>query len=338
MLPFVARFRRNVNMSIVENIVNQLARDRLLLRQQLERNEQQLQYWIVNIMMESSQLISSDFLYMTYICSPHLFSLERGPQQFDHVRYGTFQQWWYVRHPYLTDDLGRNSFQMQYRMSRKNFETLLNIVCQHQVYEGALSGNAYPVEIQVATVLWRLANTHFGYRLAEQFLGISSGSYTRYTLNFLTAMTDNFEQFVNWGVHDVEIARKKSAEFERRDEPGVRLPNVIGAIDGKLINIQKPRIHGNAWIDRHNEASMNLLAVCDANKRFMFIRTGQTGTYYISKGSLNLLLANNVMLQNDFVGRVNDARLFTDSSLYTAMLFDHDHYFPNNTIILGGAY
>jgi hypothetical protein len=35
-------------------------------------------------------------------------------------------------------------------------------------------------------------------------------------------------------------------------------------------------------------------------------------------------------------GRVNDARLFTDSSLYMNMLFDQEHYFPGNTILLAG--
>jgi hypothetical protein len=102
------------------------------------------------------------------------------------------------------------------------------------------------LEIQVAAVLWRLSNTHFGYRLAEQFLGITAGSYARFTDRFITAMSDLLDEFVNWGVHDVETARRKAAEFEDVDMPGVRLSNVIGAIDGKLIAIQKPSLHGNA--------------------------------------------------------------------------------------------
>ncbi|OAD74305.1 hypothetical protein PHYBLDRAFT_71426 [Phycomyces blakesleeanus NRRL 1555(-)] len=36
-------------------------------------------------------------------------------------------------------------------------------------------------------------------------------------------------------------------------------------------------------------------------------------------------------------GHVNDARLFTDSSLYINMLFDQDYYFPNNTVILADS-
>ena len=56
-----------------------------------------------------------------------------------------------------------------------------------------------------------------------------------------------------------------------------RLPRVIGAMDGKLINIQKPSTHGNLYVDCKNHASLSLLAVCDHNRRFMMVKTGDTG-------------------------------------------------------------
>jgi hypothetical protein len=274
---FLYRQCRNRNITITLETLRQINRERLMLLQQSSRNMEQISRWAFNIMMESSQLISHDFLYMVYTCSPHHFTVERRTNTVTPATVQTFNHWWFVRHPYLTDDLGRNSFQLQYRMSRNNFETLLNIVSRHPEYEAAVEGRATPVEIQVATVLWRLANTHFGFRIAETFLGVSAGSYARFTERFITVMSDYINQFVTWGVHDVQTARRKAADFQKIRAHGVRLPNVIGAIDGKLIAIHKPSVHGNSWIDRHNNSSMNLLAVCDANKRFMFIKTGQTG-------------------------------------------------------------
>ncbi|KAL0088719.1 hypothetical protein J3Q64DRAFT_1881754 [Phycomyces blakesleeanus] len=246
LLAFIINSRRNANLTNVELLLNQISKQDLILQQQIERSRQQLLDCAANIMIESLQLVSCDYFFMIYTCRSHSFTLERGPQEVNHVRYGVFRQWWYVRHPTLTDDLGSNSFQLQYQMSRANFELLLNIVSQHQVYEAVLNNNSYPIEIQVATVLWRFANTHFGYHLTEQFLGVSAGSYTRFTMRFITAMSDYSDKFVNWGVHDSETAARRAAEFEQPERRGVRLPGVIGAIDGKLISIQKPSLHGNS--------------------------------------------------------------------------------------------
>ncbi|OAD67145.1 hypothetical protein PHYBLDRAFT_151751 [Phycomyces blakesleeanus NRRL 1555(-)] len=217
---------------------------------------------------------------MIYTCRPHSFTLERGPQEVNHVRYGVFRQCWYVCHPTLTDDLGSNSFQLQYQMSHANFELLLNIVSQHQVYEMASNNNSYPIEIQVATVLWCFVNTHFGYCLTEQFLGVSAGSYTQFTMRFITAMSDYSDKFVNWRVYDSETGARRAAEFEQPERHGVSLSDVIGAIYGKLISIQKPFLHGNSWVNCHNNSSINILAVCNANKCFIFVRTGQSNSAF----------------------------------------------------------
>ncbi|KAL0085161.1 hypothetical protein J3Q64DRAFT_1835575 [Phycomyces blakesleeanus] len=198
-----------------------MSKQHLILQQQVERSEQQLLQWTKNIMLESSQLVSRDYFYMFYTCRLHSFTLERRPREVNHVRYGV----------------------------------------QHQVYEATLNDHSYPIELQFATVLWRFANTNFEYRLAEQFLDISAGSYTRFTMRFITAMSDYFDKLVNWGVYDSETTRRKAAGFEQPERRGVRLPDVIGAIDGKLISIQKPSLHGNFYVDCHNNSSVIVLAV-----------------------------------------------------------------------------
>ncbi|OAD72662.1 hypothetical protein PHYBLDRAFT_73070 [Phycomyces blakesleeanus NRRL 1555(-)] len=161
------------------------------------------------------------------------------------------------------ENLGSNSFQLQYQMSRTNFELSLNIFSQYQIYEAALNNKSYPIEIQVAT-----------------FLGVSAGSYTWFTMQFITVISDYSDMFVNWGVHDSETAARRVAEFEQPERRGICLPGVIETIAGKLISIQKPYLHRNSWVDCHNNSSMNLLAVCNANKCFIFVRTGQSDSAF----------------------------------------------------------
>lgn len=331
-LPLIRSRRNRVINFAIEALIIQLQNDSMNLQLQLQRAEQEVFTWTLNVVRESTRLWSQEFLMLIYQCNPFMFTVEeRAPPTFNRIRHETFRTWWYVRHPYLTDDAGRNSFQLQYRMSRQNFEILLNMVRTHPVYSSPEDGNGTAVEIQVATVLWRIANTHFGYRLAEQFLGISAGSYCRFTDRFIEVMSDLSVDLIDWRVHDEATAAARAAEFLNGGRRGVRLPNVIGAIDGKLITIQKPSVHGNSWVDRHNNPSMNMLAVCDANKRFMFVRTGQTGM------STNIFVGCIILLTVFFFsGRVSDARLFTDSILYKKMLLDKDYYFPGQSIILGG--
>ncbi|OAD81274.1 hypothetical protein PHYBLDRAFT_138823 [Phycomyces blakesleeanus NRRL 1555(-)] len=64
-----------------------------------------------------------------------------------------------------------------------------------------------------------------------------------------------------------------------------RLKEVIGAIDRKLISIEKPTTanSGDSYVDRKENISMNLTAVCDYKKIFIHIATGSLHDTHVLK-------------------------------------------------------
>ncbi|KAG2219141.1 hypothetical protein INT45_000513 [Circinella minor] len=118
---------------------------------------------------------------------------------------------------------------------------------------GSQLSGGFPLFIQVATVLWRFANSSFGFRVMEMALGIKDGSYNNFTNRFLGAMKHVSEQVITWPVNDREQALEIADGFRGRgtaEEP--RLSGVIGAMDGKLVVNHKPASRGNLYVDHKN--------------------------------------------------------------------------------------
>jgi hypothetical protein len=72
---------------------------------------------------------------------------------------------------------------------------------------------------------------------------------------------------------------QKHCEFSRRNG----FPGIVGAVDGTHIEISKPLVEPDLWIDRHGKHSINLTAVCDASSRILFYRVGDPGSYHDSR-------------------------------------------------------
>ena len=74
-------------------------------------------------------------------------------------------------------------------------------------------------------------------------------------------------------------------EYPNRPELTVpenkKLPGCIGVVDGKLIQVYKPRQNPESYRDRKGNISINLLAVCDSSQRFTYVYAGETGKYHI---------------------------------------------------------
>ena len=54
-------------------------------------------------------------------------------------------------------------------------------------------------------------------------------------------------------------------------------PNCLGAVDGKHIRIIKPEESGSMWFNYKEYFSIVLMAVADANNRFLFVDIGSYG-------------------------------------------------------------
>ena len=54
--------------------------------------------------------------------------------------------------------------------------------------------------------------------------------------------------------------------------------NAIGAIDGTHVKVVVPFSKAGQYINRQNEKTQNVLAICDFDRRFTFVATGIPGS------------------------------------------------------------
>jgi hypothetical protein len=55
-------------------------------------------------------------------------------------------------------------------------------------------------------------------------------------------------------------------------------PNCLGAIDGKLVHIQRPIVCGGQYFNYKRTFSVNMMAVVDAKYRFLYVTVGAQGS------------------------------------------------------------
>lgn len=189
-------------------------------------------------------------------------------------RFDLRKQYWLEKHPNFTND----DYRDHYRKNRDSFEYLVRECSRCPEYFGSITRRGYSVEIQVASILWRFSNTHFGYRIAQVHLGIPAGSYCKFTNRFLDAMIRISNNVIKWPITDISRANSIAngfASLKGRSE--YKLNRIIGAVDGKLVVIQKPSVNGNTYVVRKENASLSLLGICDHLGRFTYVKCGYSG-------------------------------------------------------------
>lgn len=90
------------------------------------------------------------------------------------------------------------------------------------------------------------------------------------------------------------------------------IPNVLGAIDGTHIRIEKPAAFEQDYCNRKKFFSISLQIVADANMRITNVHCGEPGS-------------------------LHDARIFRRSELYHAANADNGVLFPKDTFSLGDS-
>ncbi|OAD66207.1 hypothetical protein PHYBLDRAFT_175501 [Phycomyces blakesleeanus NRRL 1555(-)] len=181
--------------------------------------------------------------------------------------------WWGITHPSLSDtshiddirrEVKESTFKEYYHIILSTFKTLMNILLGTEPYRRCDESElACSVWKQVAVVLWRFSNTHLGYRIAKDKFGCSHGSYNNFTDQFILAMSS----IIITGFRQPTKNGKQ------------RLKEVIDAMNGKLISIEKPTTANSddSYADCKENISINLTTVCDYKKTFIHIATSTPG-------------------------------------------------------------
>ena len=278
-----------------------------LLQQQVQEAEEEAAFddFIEDAYLQA-HLQALDAMIIAIRCSPIYFASameENNNVDAHHAILGI--------HRRLDDSMGQMSYYANYRMRQRTFIKLVENLSSHPAFQFS-APDATPVDIQIACVLWRFANAHIGYRTFAVNLGYSQGSYRNFTKRFVIAMKDKFaDRPFKWPRG--EKAHEAAALFQRpplrlrcrsEHQDARRLPNVIGAIDGKLVTIHRPiRIDSEAFRDRKGNLSLNLLAICDASLKFTFVRTGESGKFFFFLQNV-LKTLNLLKIRSKYCGKI----------------------------------
>ncbi|XP_039313249.1 putative nuclease HARBI1 [Solenopsis invicta] len=152
--------------------------------------------------------------------------------------------------------------------------------------------------------LWFMSNTEPLRTISDRF-DISISSVFRILRRVQNWLLTKMNDTIRWPQEDYIAVREGF-----RVKKGIN--NVIGAIDGTAIRIEKPSINEKDYSNRKKYFSITLQGVVDANMKF-------TNIYYGEPGSLH------------------DARVLRRSPLYQTAVHNKETLFPENTFILGDS-
>ncbi|KAI6208046.1 putative nuclease HARBI1 [Aphelenchoides besseyi] len=196
-------------------------------------------------------------------------------------------------------------FRERYRFTPRIFELLLREVGQRlQSSKNNLMAMKADQKLMVAL---RFYATNGEYYNDGDLHGFDKGSVCRAIRQVTSVVNETLQGTICWP-QDENDNRRISREFHAM----AGVPSICGVIDGTLIRVYVSGGIESQFVDRHNQHSINALAVCGPNHKFYFLSTKMAGS-------------------------VHDARVLRLSALYED--FENGFRpFPNAVILGDSAY
>lgn len=104
-----------------------------------------------------------------------------------------------------------------------------------------------------------------------------------------TIINQHLRHYIGWPTVPREIEQARQ-DFQARTDPGI--PYICGIVDGSHVNIVTPSENEPQFVNRHQQHSINCMAVCGPNMDFYFF-------------------------SSRWPGSVNDSRVLRNSTLFT---------------------
>ena len=190
------------------------------------------------------------------------------------------------------------TFTRHLRLNNCQFERFIRFLEErghgndHQMEQG--SRPRIDIERKALMFLWYMANTNSFREISDKF-NVSQSSSHRVIAKILLDISHFSRQQIRW---PNDNKKRQSADKFLRISAGIE--NIVGAIDGCHIRINRPPRRGDDYMNRKGYYSVLLQGVCDEDAKFLDVFVGPPG-------------------------RIHDARLLRCSPLFErrADLFDN---------------
>lgn len=169
--------------------------------------------------------------------------------------------------PNMDDD----TFYHPFRVTKRQFDFLLMVLQQQGLKRQKARGQpTVPVRMKVLMFLWYMANQN-GFRDISDKFDVSESTAHKCVLEVLSIFSTLGPSFISWP----NAGRKKASMSAFHKLCG--LNEIIGAIDGCHIKINRPNIRGGDYMNRHSFYSVLLQGIVDERGRFIDIFVGPPG-------------------------------------------------------------
>ena len=178
---------------------------------------------------------------------------------------------WAVRVlPTLSDDRYRGYL----RMSRISVQRIVDLIRSDSVFQNNSNIQQAPVESQLQCALYKLGHdgSGSGFLSTATFWGVSEGHVFDCTKRVVEALCRLRNSFIKW-----PTARARTRESLANDTRESGFIGVVGKVDGTDIVLStKPggRYDGELFFNRKKRYALDLCAVCDSDKRFIYFLSG----------------------------------------------------------------
>lgn len=118
-----------------------------------------------------------------------------------------------------------------------------------------------------------------GYQIGVgEDIGIHSTTVCKNIWQVAQKIYERANEWIHFPASDVELAAAMQSWSQIK-----QFPSAIGAIDCTHVDILKPSVFGDEYINRKGRASFNVQAICDANAKFLNVDCSWPGSVHDSR-------------------------------------------------------